>query len=154
MNQLPTQITSIIFAYIEDDITKYWKNYFTKNIIIRLDPKSYFSQKVIPELDKGWKEVALVSAPCPDCVANGYNKNNTNCKNCFNSHPCLNCYWYNDDPFSRNSGCNCDGEKEWISWNGICNAYPFYKKYKHYYDLLHSQEWLDYMELEYMYANI
>ena len=149
MNQLPTTITTIIFDYIDDELTLYWKSYFSKNIIINIDPKSYFSHKVLSEIEQGFKEVTLYSGACKECNQNGYKINNPNCTNCYYLVPCIICYWYNDDPFNNYSRCNCNGDKKYISWKEICEFYPGYKKYPRYYDLIHSQEWLDYMELEY-----
>jgi len=159
MSQLPNNITALIFDYIDDELTYYWKSYFTKFIVINIDPKSYFTHNVLSEINKGWKEVSIFSAPCLNCFHNGYKINNTNCINCLDFTPCLNCYWYNDNIYNYkdniyNPRCKCKGKKQLVSWNDIQFYYPKYKKYRRYYDLINSQEWFDHLELEYIYSNI
>jgi len=154
MDNLPTLIKGKIFSYIEDELLKYWKTYFSNNIIIRLNPKSYFSKNVLPEIDKGWRYVTLYTGPCIDCHKHGYKHYNTLCNMCIKSTPCINCYWYNSDPFNNNGGCYCKGIQEWVSWEQIGKYYEIYrKKYPRYYDLINSEEWLTYLENEYRIAN-
>lgn len=146
MNILPLEVRINIFSYIEDDLTSYWKSYFSKNIIIQLNPKEYFSKHVIPEIDMGWKYITLYSGPCHECHADGYQVNNILCNDCIFVLPCINCYWYNSDPYDVQQGCYCEGKKAWVSWKQLCEYFPSYKKYPRYYDLTHSLEWLSYME--------
>ena len=154
MDSLPLVIRVHIFNYIEDELSTFWKSYISNNIIIKLNPKYYFSKKVIPEIEKGWKYITLYSGPCIDCHNNGYRSYNTSCNLCLNLVPCINCYWYNSDPFNNNSGCHCNGIQKWVSWEEIGNHYDTYKKkYPRYYDLINSQEWLTYLENEYYMAN-
>lgn len=153
MNTLPLDIRINIFQFIEDELQSYWKNYFTNNIIIVLNPKIYFTKYVLPLLDKGWKNITIYSGPCTNCSLNGYRIYNQSCEYCYNSKPCLNYYWYNSDPYNTHGGCFCDGIQEWISWDQIKEHYPFYKqKYLNYYDFIKSKEWLNYLDQEYMAA--
>lgn len=151
MNSLPLNIRVNIFQFIEDELQSYWKNYFSNNIIILLNPKDYFSKNIVPLLDKGWKNITIYSGPCTECHLKGYRINNLSCKHCYNAIPCLNCYWYNLDPYNTHGGCYCNGIQEWVSWDQIKEYYPDYKeKYLHYYDFIKSEEWLNYLEQEYI----
>lgn len=150
MDIFPKEIRFNIFNYIEDELLSYWKSYFTTNIIIKINPKSYFLKHVVPEIDKGWKYITLYSEPCKSCFVNGFKTINVSCDHCLFLKPCLNCYWYNSDPYGTHGGCYCKGIKAWVSWNQIIEHYPSYKqKYSRYYDFIQSQELFDYLEREY-----
>lgn len=151
MNNFPIDIRIQIFNYIDDELKSYWKNYFSNKIIILLNPKDYFSKHILPLLDKGWKFITLYSGPCRDCYQKGYKSYNKTCSYCFNLVPCFNCYWYNSDPYNTHGGCYCNGIQEWVSWDQIKEFYPSYKlKYVNYYDLIRSQQWLNYIKQEYI----
>jgi hypothetical protein len=150
MNIFPKEIRINIFNYIEDELLSYWKSYFTKNIIIKINPKSYFLKHVVPVIDKGWKYITLYSGPCKTCFLRGFKSNDISCDKCPFLKPCLNCYWYNSDPYDTHGGCYCNGIKAWVSWDQIIEHYPSYKqKYSCYYDFIQSQEWLNYLEMQY-----
>ena len=117
-----------IFSNLGGEST-YWKELFGHTIISQIDPREYFSKKVLSEIDKGWRLVGFNTQ-----IGDQYSSEDV-------IDPCLNCYWYNSDPHALGDICNCSEHTKLVSWNHIIDAYPSLKRYPRYYDFLRSKEW-------------
>jgi hypothetical protein len=149
-NMLPTlgfpELRQSIFSYIGGE-RSYWQRYFSKTVLVQLDPKGYFSRNVLPEIDQGWRLTGLFTAPCADCRDEGYRIPNPECEICFFLTPCCNCYWYDLDPYGNGNVCNCGEETVFVSWGEITEQMPDLKaKYPRYWDFVRGAEWNAYLE--------
>lgn len=141
---LATEIQDQIFSYIGGE-HKYWQDLFQKKVIPQIDPKGYFSRNVLPEIDEGWRLVSLYCSSCDDCYNQGFDISNPNCNDCMKLKPCLNCYWYNLDPYNIGNTCYCSENLTLVSWKEISFGTNQIKKYPKYYNFICGMEWQIYL---------
>ena len=112
----------------ESSEEKYWQNIykeiFSTRVLSKLIPKSYFTQYVLPEIDRGLILVGINTYIfCDFCLIN--REIHPDCCNCNIRIPCSNCYFYGT--------CNqCSEEFEIISWKRMRDFLSDLKIYKNY----------------------
>lgn len=149
-NILPSGIISdlrkLIFSHLGGE-QAFWKELFTNKVIPQLDPKGYFSRNVLPYINKGWREVGLITSPCFECRhTNGFVIPNPECSECWRLEPCGNCYWHNSDPYNLGNTCGCSTEKTLITWEDMMVNSDFLEKYPRYDDFIRGKDWTDYLQ--------
>lgn len=138
------EIRQLIFSFIGNE-DSYWKDIFNKHILIHFNYKNYFSKYVLSHIDLGFREVSMYTGPCQDCYYDGYAIPNPECNSCFFYEPCLNCYWYNSDPYNLNTGCYCSANTQLISFKEVSKYSIKLQKFSNYFEFLRSKEWQNYL---------
>ncbi len=153
IKNLPLDIRIEIFRYLNDELIKYWKTYYSEKVLFELNPKDYFKKYILSKINKGYKLLPNTKKiPCATCFySEGYNTINPQCDLCNLDTYCCNCYWY-DSPclnciliineINENENIN-DIEYVYVSWDDIKNYIYIENKYNTYYDLINSSEWLN-----------
>jgi hypothetical protein len=143
-NELNTQILNFLAKEDNAQTQEFWKEYFTKNILIQIDTKMYFSKYVLSFIDKGFRLSSKTTMPCKMCYLAGHNEKNLNCMNCNLDSPCLNCYWYNNST----TPCFCTSDLIHVGWNEVKPFIRNVKKYDRYCDFVRGTEWKDFLDQE------
>lgn len=147
-NTIGADLKELIFSNIGGE-QAYWKSLFSKTVIVQIDPKSYFSHHVLSEIDAGWQTVGIIKDPCSSCKDNGYKILNPFCNNCYQWTICMNCYWYNKDPYNNGNFCFCSLDQVWVSWKDMRPMFQQkIQKYTRYWDFLRGQEWSEFLQRE------
>lgn len=137
---LPQELKIKIFSNLGGE-DQYWRDLFQRTVVPQLDLKDYFSRHVLSEIDEGWRIVGLYSSPCMECYNEGFRIPNPDCNECFRLEPCINCYWFNPDPYDLNDTCDCSENLELISWKHISAGTNDSVKYPRYYDFIRGEDW-------------
>jgi hypothetical protein len=143
-NELNTQILDFLAKEDNAQMPEFWNEYFTKNVLIQINTKMYFSKYVLSYIDKGFRLSSKTTMPCETCYLSGHEEKNADCMNCNLDSPCLNCYWYNDTI----SPCYCSRELIHVSWDEVKPFIRNGQKYNRYYDFVRGSEWKDLLEQE------
>lgn len=131
LSVFPGDLRDLIFSNLGGE-QKYWKG--------------IFSHYVLPQLNKGWREVGEITSPCRDCKHyHGFVIPNPECSSCFFLEPCINCYWYNSDPYDIGDVCQCSKSTTLITWEDMMAGTELLAKYPLYEDFLHGEEWTCYL---------
>lgn len=132
--KLPEELILNIFTFVtKKSIDKYWnslyKKKFTKLVLSKIDPKSYFTNFILPEINKGWKIVGINNYIfCNYCLPS--REVNEGCCNCNLQIPCSNCYYYG---FCL-SEFGCSDEYQLVSWKHMRGFMSNIGEYKNYED--------------------
>ncbi len=81
MKNLPLDLRVEIFKYIDDEIVKYWKTIYSKEVLFELNPKDYYTKNVISEIKCYFNFISLRLDLCL-CYIPEYNVNNEMCGYC------------------------------------------------------------------------
>jgi hypothetical protein len=122
---LESQVLNFLTQQSEDE---YWQNVykeiFSKKVVAKLDPKGYFSKKVLPEIDQGWLLVGIGGFVfCETCLPDRII--HSDCCNCAMEMPCANCYFYD-------GMCNCSGNLQFVSYKTMHAFIPELVHYPNY----------------------
>jgi hypothetical protein len=134
---IPNDIEILICSFIDKTIdNNYWtnvyKNYFSINVLSKINIKFYYNKYVLSKINKEYKIVGIgLYCLCDICYIIRESEINLeiysdiNCYNCNMLMPCLNCYYYGYDICS-----NCSNTYEIISWKNISGFFEDGIKYK------------------------